>query len=196
MTINFFRYLKTNGLDFKLVYLIKYDVMHSLISFIAKDNYNCSNLGFVHTDFLKSLFTLSRSIIIWFRNWSDIKKCIEQSCLYSVLSSFPKTSQDDHSAYVIFQCFFTGRYQQIHYFRKVFFFFSLEKRWCDLPSLLCCLLKEHFNTFMRIRIKLTTPPLLCQPLAWLKKNTEITYERLNSSWKANGYMGGQKQNNK
>ena len=47
---NFFRHLKTNGLGSKpVVYLIKYYVMHSLISFIVKDNYACLYLGFVHT---------------------------------------------------------------------------------------------------------------------------------------------------
>lgn len=47
----FFRHLKISGLGSKpVVYLRKSYVMHYLIfSFLAKDNYVCSYLGFVHT---------------------------------------------------------------------------------------------------------------------------------------------------
>lgn len=46
---NFFRNLKITGLGFKpVLYLIKFYVTHSSISFIVKDNYAHSYLGFVH----------------------------------------------------------------------------------------------------------------------------------------------------
>lgn len=107
---NFFRNLKITGMGFKpVLYLIKFCVTHSSMSFIVKDNYPHSYLGFVHT------WIVLNCTLLLLKEYSHMVQKLK-CCLKCALSSLELllcpclpflqlTSQGDHSACVTFQCF-------------------------------------------------------------------------------------------